>query len=165
MLIETRLFGPIDTDEDRVFLMEGGLPGLAHLERFVLIETEDRSPWKWLQSVDDRNMAFVVIDPFCIFPGYAPELSDADREALGLGGADEAAYLALAVVPEKIEDMTVNLRAPLAFNPARRRVRQVILNDDSYAIKHQVFSALLPGIASEKGSRVKVPVAAMVSGR
>lgn len=152
-------------NEDRVFSLEGGLPGLEHLKCFALIETEEGSPWKWFQSVDDGNIAFVVVDPFVVLPDYAPEPGASERDSLGIFGPDEIAYLVIAVVPEDIEEMTVNLRAPLVFSLTGKKVRQVILDNDAYAIKHRVFPARTLGAAGESRSRATIPAAATVSAR
>lgn len=169
MRVETRLFGPLEVEEDKVLAFPEGLYGFEGLRRFVLIETAAGAPWKWLQSLEDGDICFVVLDPLVVEPGYSPSLSEADLERVGLAREGEAALLVLAVVPEDLTRMTVNLRAPLVLNPVARRGCQVVLPDDRYAIKHPVFAALAraaasagePARRSEAGSR---PVATVTVG-
>lgn len=157
MRINTRLLGEIDIDEAIVFTFPEGLLGLEGLRRFFLVEPAPGSPWKYLQSVEDGNVTFVVADPFVVCTSYVPRLPAVDLADIGLSEDSEAALLVIAVVPEDTRDTTVNLRAPLVFNPAAQLGRQVILEDDQYAVKNRVFPgegsgdpALRPVAASSK---------------
>ncbi len=165
--METRLFGPLEVDDDKVYLFPEGLYGFEGLRRFVLLEPEPGSPWKWLQSLDDGDISFVILDPFVLYPGYDPSLPAGELERIGLRAAAEAAVFAVAVVPEDLAQMTVNLRAPLVFNPAARLGRQVILPDERYAIRHPAFPALAgegARAAGSSGHRSALQVAAIVVG-
>lgn len=140
MRLETRLFGSLQIEEDRVFDFPEGLYGFEELRRFVLIETAPGAPWKWLQSVEEPDISFVIVDPLLIVPDYAPSVPEGEMGRIGLRRRDEAVFFTIAVVPESLEQMTVNLRAPLLFNAAARLGCQVILPDDRYAVKHPVFA-------------------------
>lgn len=137
--INTRVFGPIEVAESDVISFPGGLYGFESLRRFVLIDVAPDSPCRWLQSVDDGDLSFVVIDPWAVLPDYAPDLPDAEVARLGIGRPEEAVLLVIAVVPEDVRQMTVNLRAPLVVNPRTRQACQVILPGERYPIKHAVF--------------------------
>lgn len=136
-----------------MFEFPEGLCGFEALRRFVLIETAPGAPWKWLQSVEEPDISFVVVDPFLIVPDYAPSLPEGDLARVGLGRPDEAVVFAIAVVPDDLERMTVNLRAPLLFNAAARRGCQVILPDERYPVKHPVFAAAESH--RDRGARVR----------
>lgn len=139
MRVHTRLLGEIDVDDALVYDFPAGLLGLEDLKRFFLIEPAPGSPWKYLQSVEDGDLALLVVDPFVVHPDYAPSLPAGDLTEMGLSEESEAALLVVAVVPENIREATVNLRAPLVFNPAAGVARQVVLEDDRYAVRHPVF--------------------------
>jgi len=61
--INTKRFGEMEFSEDSVVKVLGGLIGLAGNENFVIIRYEDNSPFYWLQSVDDPELALVMINP------------------------------------------------------------------------------------------------------
>lgn len=155
MRVNTRLLGEIDVDDALVFHFPAGLLGLEDLKRFFLIEPAPGSPWKYLQSVEDGDLALLVADPFAIHPDYAPSLPAGDLAEMGLSEDSEAALLVVAVLPEDVREMTVNLRAPLVFNPATGQARQVVLEDDRYAVRHPVFSAKAAGTAGREAPPAK----------
>lgn len=142
MRFDTRLFGPLEVEEEKVFVLPDGLYGFERLRRFVLIEAAAGSPWKWLQSMEDGDISFVIVDPFAVEPAYAPSLAEDHLACIDLRQANDAALFVIAVVPEDLRQMTVNLRAPLVFNPTARLGCQVILSDDRYSVKYPVFAAL-----------------------
>lgn len=137
--VQTRIFGVIEPDESAVINFPEGLYGFEGLRRFVLIDVEPDSPCRWMQSLDDGDISFVVFDPWAVLPDYTPRVPRVELVRLGLESPEEAVYLVIAVVPEDMGQMTVNLRAPLVINPGTREARQVILPGDRYSIKHRVF--------------------------
>lgn len=147
--VRTRLFGELDVPDDKVYLFPSGLYGLEDLRRFTLIEPEAGSPLKYMQSLDDGDISFVVLDPAAVIPDYRPEIPQEERSELGLAEADEGVVLVIAVVPEDIRGMTVNLRAPVVVNPSVRRGKQVILPHDAFAIKHRLFDEAVASGVSE----------------
>ena len=60
--IETSRFGSLEVPEDRVIRFPVGLLGFPRLNRYILIDYKD-TPLKWLQSVEDPDVAFIVTDP------------------------------------------------------------------------------------------------------
>lgn len=149
MQVNTRAFGPIDVREADVLSFQDGLYGFDTLRRFVLIDIAPDSPCRYLQSLDDPDLSFIVVDPWAVLPDYAPDVPDGELAHLGVDRPEDVLCLVIAVVPEDVQQMTVNLRAPLVINPKTRRARQVILIGDKYPIRHPVFQ----GKAASRGSR------------
>ena len=56
-------------DED-VITFDEGLVGFPACKRFVVMENEALSPFRILQSVDQRHVGFLVIDPRVIVKNY-----------------------------------------------------------------------------------------------
>lgn len=143
MKLKTRLFGCLEVPPDSVYEFPRGLYGFEGLRRFVLVTIEGVTPWQWLQSVEDGDIAFLVLDPCFVDKNYSPSISPNDLNVIGYDQTTHGvapSCLVIAVVPDDIHRMTVNLRAPLVFNPFTRKGVQVILDDDRYLIKHPVFS-------------------------
>lgn len=143
MKLKTRLFGCLDALPEAIYEFPQGLYGFEDLKRFILLTIEGVTPWRWLQSVEDGDIAFLVLDPFLVDEHYSPSLRPNDLQVIGLDKVPHTAVpfcLVIAVVPDDVHRMTVNLRAPLVFNPIARKGIQVILDDDRYLIKHPVFS-------------------------
>jgi len=150
--VHTARFGRIEVEEDRVITFPRGIYGFEHCRRFFL----HREPFRgrpveawlaWLQSVEDGDVAFLVMDPAVAFPTYRPAVPKADLETVGLAAQADGALLVIAVVPPDTRDITVNLRAPLLVNPAERLGVQVILEDDAYPLRQPLSSAMSKGQA------------------
>lgn len=142
--IDSTRFGRIEVDEEAVITFSQGLFGFENYRRFVVLCLDDKSPFRWLQSMEEPSLAFVVIEPRHFMPDYAPTISDADAEALGLN--EETPYLIFVVVtipPGKPEQMTANLMGPIIVNAATRTARQVIVEDECYSTKHSILEEMM----------------------
>lgn len=139
MEVQTRDFGALTFEDKDVITFPLGIVAFDHLHRYVLVETVENSPWRTLQSVEDGNVAFAVVDPWAVAGKYDPQLSPEDLEFIGVDDIREAAFLAIAVIPDDVRKTTVNLRAPIVINPKTRMAWQVILPGDEYPIRCPVF--------------------------
>lgn len=125
--------------------LEGGIVGLSENTRFVLLDPEDdESSFRWLQSLDDPAIAFVVADPFDLFANYEPEIPDEDLEILGINSPEDIALICVLTVPGDIRSVTANLLAPIVVNVETRRGKQIILTNSSYRTKHRLFDDVQP---------------------
>lgn len=132
----------VSSVEDKVFTFPEGLLGLPDLHRFLLAEFPGLGGVAWhLQSVEEPAVQFLIVNPVPFFPDYRPDVGEADLAPIGLGAVSDGLVMVIATVPEDYRQMTVNLRAPLLFNPLRRLGRQIVLGDDKYAIRTPVFRA------------------------
>ena len=132
-LVGTR-FGTIEFDGEEVLQIDGGLVGLPELRRFVLFEAKPGSPFSWLQSLDDANMAFLVTEPGRYIAEYEADV------AQRCGDIEEAVVLATATVPAgRPNDTTLNLSGPIVLDAATRRGKQMVLEDAAYTTRYRVF--------------------------
>ena len=66
MKADTRLFGPIEIEDEKIIEISQGIIGFPDLKHFTLIydsERETQSAIRWLQSMDDGDIAMPVIAP------------------------------------------------------------------------------------------------------
>lgn len=141
----TRLFGEIDIYEGKIITLERGMIGFPDLQRFALIYDEEKglkaSSVMWLQSMDDTQVAFPVMQPNQIKPDYNPMVSDEMLIPLGeLNEENTYVLVTLTAMPKK-EDTTVNLKAPIVINTETKRGCQLIVDDD-YPVKFRIYEAL-----------------------
>lgn len=151
MKVETKHFGEIEVEEDQILDFIGGVPGFEG-NRYVLLNSssEENSPFVWLQSLDDTNIALVLVNTFMLYPDYAPDVNDEFLGVLEFDNREDLAVFNVMVIPEKIEDMTVNLKAPIIINNKNRKAVQVICDNSSYEIKHKVYGDLQKVIEANK---------------
>jgi FliW protein. len=49
---------------------------------------------------------------------------------------------AIVVIPDEIEKMTANLKAPIIVNAENNKGMQILLDNDDYMIKHPILKEL-----------------------
>jgi flagellar assembly factor FliW len=142
MRLQGTRFGTVDFTAEDIVSFDQGLIGFPSFVHFVLVCPKPGSQFRWLQSLEDPALAFLLMDPATVFPNYGPELPDADAQALQLTEkTPRLVYVTVSIPRGKPQDMTVNLLAPIVLNAESRTGKQVILGDDAYTIKHRVLQA------------------------
>jgi flagellar assembly factor FliW len=115
-----------------------GLLGLPQMKRFVLRAPACDVPFCWLDLRDQPGHGFVVVAGASVVPGYAPDISQPDAEALGLGSPDDALVLNLVTVCANGQ-ATINLRGPLVVNRHTCAAKQCVpANVSTFSLQHPV---------------------------
>ena len=144
MLLYTKHFGEIEYNPDRTITFPSGLPGFLDMRHFLLIENEEAQEglFYWLQSIDDGELAFVLINLYLIMPDYSPQVDPEEIAEIGPLNSMQPEIYNIAVIPEDINEMRVNLKAPIYINPLTMMGMQVVVNNDNYKIRHYIFEEL-----------------------
>lgn len=139
VLVTSSRFGRFEVDDDRVLHVPGGLLGIPSSTGYVLVETdEDDSPYFWLQSVDEPDVAFLATTPWSFFPDYELVIADDELEALALRQPEDAEVFLLLTVHrdgEQVSDITANLLGPVVVNTTTRGARQLVLERNDYTTR------------------------------
>ena len=139
--IDTRPFGKIEIPEEEVIRFPHGILAFEEYNRFIILSEKDDSVFHWLQSIDDPQLAFLVIDPSDVLPDYQPALLTAEISTL-FGDTlqeDMTLYCICTIPTNHPEKMTINLQGPLVLDTRKKLGGQFISNDES----HQVRTPLL----------------------
>ena len=137
MKLQTKYFGQIDYDEEDILSFSSGLFGFEEEQQFLLLPFDGSDGnMLCLQSVATPALAFVAMNPFSLLADYSPVLQSGELSALGVKENHDLAYYVLCVVKNPVSDSTVNLKCPVAVNPATRVACQVILETDRYEMRH-----------------------------
>lgn len=140
MTLQTPRFGTLEFESEDVITFDDGLIGFPEARQFVLLNHKPDSPFRWLQSVDDPALAFLVATPESFVPDYAPEISQDQADRLQLKESTPTIVFTTVAIPAgKPEEMTINLAGPLIVNADARKARQIVLEDSAYTVKHRVF--------------------------
>lgn len=143
MDIKTKQFGTIQISEDNILTFEDGIPGFEGLKRYAEIENEDtENPLHWLQSVDDENLSFIIVNPFLLLPDYEFKLDDTITSELDIKEPAEVLVFSIVVIPENPQEMRINLRAPIIINVRNKRGAQYILDDNRYSVKNNLLEEI-----------------------
>jgi flagellar assembly factor FliW len=127
MRIESARFGAVDVPDDRIFDFPEGLPALDG-KRYALIADKEVPIVEWLQSVDDSDVALLLIDPAVLLPGFTANPKPAEIRPIKPEESHESVtYRVIARGGEHSSELILNLFAPVFFNPVRRLAMQVPL--------------------------------------
>lgn len=139
MIIQSTRFGELDLPDDSILTFSHGLPGFSEEKTFVLLPYGDDSPFAFLQSTVNPDLTFLLADPFAFFVDYQFELNDATAAELGLSDENPPQIWCVVSVPEKAEEMTANLIAPVILNRRDRQGRQIVLEVKHYTTRHRML--------------------------
>ena len=140
---KTKHFGEISYDPERVITFPYGIPGFPESKRYLLMsEDEDEDMFFWLQSIDESDVAFTLMDVYKVLPDYDPQVEQ--EELAELGELDDTPLLIynIVVIPDYVRQMRVNLCAPVIMNLNTGLGKQVICTNEDYSIRFMIFEEL-----------------------
>lgn len=145
MLFKTKYFGEIDLEEDKILTFENGIMGFEDFKRYtILFDSDDGAEpmISWLQSLDEEMLALPVVNPLLVKEDYNPVVEDELLKSLGELTEENIVILLTMTIPQDIEKMSVNLKAPIVINSDTRKGCQVIVENKDYEIKYNVYDVL-----------------------
>lgn len=142
MKIQSAHFGEVEISDQKILHFPEGLPGLEDEQRFALLTVGDGQPINWLQSLDHEEIALPVLDPFVVNPSYAFDVRQEDIDFLEISEMKDVYILSVLVIPSNVDDMTINLSAPIIINVVNNRGRQICLDDKQYRVRTPVAQLL-----------------------
>ena len=144
MTIETRIFGEVTIDDQKIIHFENGIIGFPDLTDFALIydlEKGNDVGIRWMQSIQEPAFAMPVMDPLLVKEDYNPEVEDELLKPLGGIDPDQLLVLVTVTVPKDLKKMTVNLKGPFVINAETRKACQIIIEDD-LDVKFPIYEIL-----------------------
>lgn len=85
-----------------------------------------------LKSLDGKDFAFVLINPYLIRPDYEFEIPTYYQELLALTPESNMEVYNTVAIAKTIEESTVNFLAPIVINKDNNTMVQVILDTVTY---------------------------------
>ena len=141
MKLNTSRFGEIEVDENLIFNFIEPILGYDQLKKFVLIDNSPESPFKWLQAIEDGNVAFPITFPAYFGIDYQFVIPEDKAKKLGLKGPDNLFSFNIVCIPQgNVQETTVNLIGPIIINIDNKNGMQLVLTDTKYDIKHKLFA-------------------------
>ena len=117
-------FGDLEAKEEKVIKFPEGLVGFPGLKSFILIDHKD-TLIKWLQSLDDPDMAFIVASPDIMTSEYSINLDSTVRKYLRLENENDLVILLILRVDG--EEVIANFQGPLIINAQKMKGVQIVL--------------------------------------
>ncbi|MBN7773742.1 flagellar assembly protein FliW [Clostridium aminobutyricum] len=143
--MNTKYFGDITIHEDEIITFPTGVFGFEDNTQYVLLsfkdDTEESSEdfLMCLQSVEDSDLALIVMNPYYIQPNYDPyQVSDKIFAEISLGEETKHTVTCVAVIREDFKQSTINLKCPIFINLENNLAKQIILEDTNYSMRHPI---------------------------
>ncbi|MBF0461876.1 MAG: flagellar assembly protein FliW [Magnetococcales bacterium] len=132
MEIQGTRFGVLEFKEEEIIILNEGLLGFPMSHRFLLFPYGEDSSFFWLQSIDEVEIAFIVVNPFDFFANVEFVVQDEDALALQLERPEDVEIFTLVTIPEgRPQEMRTNLAGPVVVNTQNRQGRQILVKEYS----------------------------------
>ena len=154
MTVQTRLFGQIRVENDKIITLPQGIIGFPDLQKFTLIfdnAKKERGSIIWFQSLDEPQFALPVMSPYDVVPNYNPTVKDELLAPLGEFNEENLYILVTVKVPQDLKEMTINLKAPLIINTDTLLGGQLIVEDDDLPVRFKIYDILKSNEKSDGG--------------
>ena len=127
--------GTVEIREDQVLEFAGPILGFESHRRFAILPAPDAGPFHLPQSLEDSQLAFLVVSREELGVAYRAEPEPLRK--VGASSWDHVKVWMLVVIPPNGEPMQVNLRAPVVVNPETRLAAQIVMQEE-YPMSHAV---------------------------
>lgn len=137
MIVKTKYFDEIMYEEKDVITISNGLFGFETLTKFLAIPFNSSNDFVIsLQSLEDENLSFILMNPFHLFEDYSPKPLKSDLNIFEGTEEDNLSYYVIAVLNDTLASSTLNLKAPIVFNAMTHIGKQIILPQAEYTFRH-----------------------------
>jgi flagellar assembly factor FliW len=147
-----RQFVAMPVKTENVFRFPAGIPAFEDVKEFVFLCKPDTQPFVFMQALPPAELVFVCIDPFLIYPGYAPRIGAADTRTLRLNSPGDALLFNICTITPDARDITANMQAPIIINIRTCIGKQILCDDQDYPIRYRIWDALE---ATDQGDKAK----------
>ena len=141
MILKSTRFGDLEIAKEQIFTFAEGIPGFPDDKQFAYLPfgNADKTTFIYLQSINTPELTFLLADPFSFFHDYVIDLSDELGSQLKFDSNNRPQVYTIVTIPEKTEEMTTNLLAPVLLNWRDKIGQQVILEKAPYTTRHRLF--------------------------
>jgi flagellar assembly factor FliW len=141
--IKTKAYGEIEVDENLIIDFPDGLLGFDFVKKFAILDSDDSSsPLKWLQAVEESELAFVIIRTDAIMDNYKLVIPSSEYVAIDSTKNDDIVVMVIVTIPANPNDMTANLQGPIIINFNKRMGKQAISLSDKYTVRERILDLM-----------------------
>jgi flagellar assembly factor FliW len=136
--LQSSRFGAVEIDERAIIEFPDGLIGLGGTH-YALLATDADSPFTWLHSIDDPDLALPLTNPHRFFADFELQLDESEAQRLEIDDAASVDVYVTVRAAAAREDFAVNLRAPIIVHQGRGH--QVINQASNSPLRAPLFGA------------------------
>ena len=138
--LNTAKFGEVEVSKDTIFEFISPIIGFKDLKTYTIIDYKPDSPFKWLQSTEDMELAFPIT--LCSFFGidYQFDIPDEEAQKLEITSGDDVFVCNIANIPSSNpQGATINMLAPIVINIVNKKAMQIILKNTEFEVRKKLF--------------------------
>lgn len=140
MNIQTKFHGEIKIQADQIWSFPKGIPGFEDEKEFIILPIEGNDTFQVLQSSKTPIVAFIVANPYTLVEDYSFNIDEPTIDLLEIEKEEDIFVLSVLSLKNPFKISTINLQAPLIFQSNLKKAKQMILNDNTYSMRHPIGS-------------------------
>ena len=106
MKCQSTRFGTFEVNDDTLLVFPSGILGFPDWTKYVLLDHDTDAPFKWLQCVEEPQLAFVILDPALFKPDYQVTIPTDALIEIQKQGDDELSVV--TILTSKVTPITAN---------------------------------------------------------
>ena len=141
MELVTKARGKITVTSEQLIDIPEGLFGFEKYTKYAIVDS-DYEPFLWLQSCEEPDLAFLIVDPFLICSYYETDIDDELLAKIGITKPEDIIIMTIVTIPHDGSPITANFQGPIVINKKNRKCMQAIINDNRWSTKVDIVKAL-----------------------
>ena len=138
MNIQTKFHGELNIQPEQAWDFPKGIPGFEEEREFALLSVGGNGIFQVLQSTTTTDVAFIVANPYTLVEDYSFDVDEPTINLLNIEQEQDVFVLGVLSLKEPFETSTINLQAPLIFQSTTKKAKQMILNDNTFSMRHPI---------------------------
>lgn len=150
ILIQSKPFGEVAIERESIVKFPQGIFAFEELKDYVVLSTEADGKFFWLQSLQDKEIAFIIFPLNLLVKDYKPDIALTDlQELLQAKSLEDCLVWNIVTIPHNDpQAMTINQQGPIVINKQKNLGGQFISMNE----KHLLRAPLLELIEKHGGS-------------
>ena len=141
MDVKTKIGTTVSVDENHILNFPEGLFGFELYHNYAIFDSA-YSPFMWMQSLEDSNLAFLIVDPFLICSDYELDVDDKTLLKIGITSPKDVIVMSIVTIPKDGGAVTATLQGPIIINRNNKQCMQAVLNSTQWTTKFDIIKAL-----------------------
>ena len=127
----------------RKITFKDGIPAFEEYKYYQIeIDEDEENVFHRLQSLDETELSFIIINPFIFKKDYDFKLTESTIEKLEIEDVEDVVvYTMVNIKDDDIKNMTTNLLAPIIINKKNNLAKQIVLSDTDYPTKYKMIKS------------------------
>jgi flagellar assembly factor FliW len=123
---------------DYTYHFEKGIYGFEDYKEYIISNYggED-SPFQIMEAKEEEGLGFILIPPALIYKDYEIDVDDSELKTLEVDTPEDILVLSIVTFIDK-NKISVNLKSPIIISIPSKKGKQIILDDDTYSVRHIV---------------------------